>query len=247
MTPQAWQLQTPVSAIVFDCDGTLSTLEGIDYLAANNGVGETVQALTAEAMGKSGLNPALYQQRLNLVNPNQQQVIELGQAYYQHRVPDSHDVIKLLQRLHKSVYVISAGLLPAVNIFAELLQIPHEHIFAVQIKFDEQGQFLDFDHTSPLIHNNGKRTLVTQLKIQHPHIIYVGDGLNDLSTIGIVTRFIGFGGVFYREKIAAQSDYYIDTLSMAPLLPLVLTQEEYETLSASEQRLVQKGKSILIK
>ncbi|TAK75879.1 MAG: phosphoserine phosphatase, partial [Gammaproteobacteria bacterium] len=59
-----WQPQAPIPAIVFDCDGTLSMIEGIDELAKHNGVSEAVQALTAEAMEKTGLHPDLYRQRL---------------------------------------------------------------------------------------------------------------------------------------------------------------------------------------
>ncbi len=241
MTSPSWQIQNPVSAIVFDCDGTLSSLEGIDYLAEMNGVGDVVQALTAEAMGKTGLNPVLYQQRLDLVYPNQHQVLALGQAYFSHRVPDSGDIIKLLKRLNKSVYLVSAGLYPAVNIFGELLQVPSENIYAVQIQFDARGHFLDFDRTSPLVNNNGKRSILTQLKTQHENIIFVGDGLNDWAAHDLVTRFIGYGGVFYRENIAAQCHFYINTSSLAPVLPLALTQQEYEKLMPDERMLFQKG------
>src|SRR5437016_3271945 len=86
-TTPRWQLQTPISAIIFDCDGTLSAIEGIDELAKNTGVSEAVQSLTAEAMGKSGLNPGLYQKRLDLTYPNREQVTALGYQYYAHKVP----------------------------------------------------------------------------------------------------------------------------------------------------------------
>ena len=41
-----FQLADPVDAIVFDCDGTLSLIEGIAVLAHANGVGEHVRELT---------------------------------------------------------------------------------------------------------------------------------------------------------------------------------------------------------
>ena len=46
---------------------------------------------------------------------------------------------------------------------------------------------------------------------------------------------------FYREHIAAKCQYYIRTLSMAPLLPLSLTQDEYQSLTSMEQALYHKG------
>lgn len=245
MTIPDWQLLRPVSAIIFDCDGTLSTLEGIDYLAEQSGVGDLVKSITADAMGKTGLNPELYQQRLALVKPHKEQVLALGQAYFNHRVPDIDTVINMLQRQHKFIYLISAGLHPAVSIFGRLLQIPQENIFSVGIEFDTQENYIDFDKQSPLIYNDGKRKLVKQLLNQHEHMIYVGDGLNDLVTQDLVTRFIGYGGVFYRENIAVHCEYYIKTSSLTPLLPLALTQEEYEACGPDDKILYHKGLSAI--
>src|SRR5579864_8230977 len=121
MTSLNWQLSSPVSAIVFDCDGTLTSIEGIDCLAKNNGVGESVSALTSEAMAKTGINPTLYQQRLDLVIPRREQVYALGHQYYAHRMPDVIEIINLLRRLNKSLYLISAGVNPAVRMFGEML------------------------------------------------------------------------------------------------------------------------------
>ena len=136
MKTPAWQLKTPLNAIIFDCDGTLSTIEGIDELAKNNGVDDAVLSLTAQAMGATGMNPELYQKRLDLVYPSEEQVLALGQHYIATQVPDAHPVIQLLKRLNKTVYLVSAGLYPAVKIFGRMLNIPQENIFAVDVLFD---------------------------------------------------------------------------------------------------------------
>lgn len=245
MSTTSWQLDNPISAIVFDCDGTLSSIEGIDFLAKNNGVGEAVKTLTSEAMGKTGLNPDLYQQRLDLVFPRREQVYALGHQYYAHRVPDIIDVINLFKRLNKSVYLVSAGVNPAVKMFGEMLQIPAENVFAVDLRFDQQGNFLDFERSSPLVNNDGKRAIVQQLKSQHQNIVHIGDGLNDVVTLDLVTRFIGYGGVAYRQNIAELCKYYINTLSFAPLVPLTLTLDEINTLLPEEQALYQKGVAMI--
>jgi len=240
-----WQLQTPIEAIIFDCDGTLSAIEGIDELAKNNGVGEIVSALTAEAMGKSGITPELYQQRLDLVYPQQKQVLELGAQYYTQRTPDADRIIQLFKRLNKSVYLVSAGLYPAVTLFGELLEIPKTHIYAVDIHFDAQGQFLDFDRSSPLLHNDGKREIISQLKNKYQNLLYIGDGLNDFSVHDLVTRFVGYGGVFYRENIKALCEYYLTAPSLAALLPLALTAKEVSLLTPNDQRLYEQGSATL--
>jgi phosphoserine phosphatase len=239
MTP--WQLQTPVSAIVFDCDGTLSAIEGIDELAAVNGVGAAVKELTALAMGKTGITEALYEQRMSLVRPTLAQVKAIAAEYYQYRTADVQEVIQLFQRLGKSVYIVSAGVHPAVAGFGELLGIAPDHIYAVAVSFDQQGNFLDFNHASPLVRNSGKRVIVEQLKQQHPEIAFVGDGLNDLSVYDTVTRFVGYGGAYYYEKVAERCAFYLKSTSITPILPLVLTAAEGARLSESESMLYQQG------
>ncbi len=219
-------LLTPLDAIVFDCDGTLSHIEGIDELAEANGVGAQVRQLTAEAMGRSGINPQLYQQRLDLVLPTRSQVEALADQYFQQKTPDLLAVLRVLSKLGKKIYVVSAGLYPAVAGFAALLNLPATQVFAVNIYFDEEGNYLDFDRHSPLVFAEGKRSIVQQLLEQHPRLMYVGDGLNDLSTQDLVTRFVGYGGAFYRENIRNSCQYYITEASMLPLLPLCLTAEE---------------------
>jgi len=240
-----WLLKTPIDALSFDCDGTLSAIEGIDELAVMNGVGPAVQKLTEEAMAKTGLNEALYQYRLNLVKPTQDQTLALAQQYFSHKVPDLLEVIQLLQSLKKELYIISAGLYPSVFRFAQLLNIPGENVFSVNINFDSEGHYVDFDHSSPLITDEGKNTIGAELKKKHPRIIHVGDGLNDYSIKEQVVRFIGYGGVFYRERIAALCEYYVKPPSMASILPLCLTQQEAQQLTVSQRALYQKGLELL--
>ncbi|MHB1948457.1 MAG: HAD-IB family phosphatase [Gammaproteobacteria bacterium] len=241
MTTFNWQLSTPLDAIIFDCDGTLSSIEGVDELAKQNGAGEAVTALTAEAMGKTGINLAIYQERLNLVRPTQKQVLKLGQLYFDHQTSDAANVIQILKRLNKTIYVVSAGLYPAVALFGDHLGIDRKHIFAVDIQFDAQDQYLDFDHQSPMTHRDGKKEVVRQIKLLHKEIGYTGDGLNDLATKNSVTRFVGYGGAYYRQNIADLCEFYLCTPSMAALLPLFLTSEESQNLLATEKNLYKKG------
>ncbi len=238
-----WQLDEPLDAILFDCDGTLSAIEGIDALALSAGeeIAHAVKVLTAEAMTQTGINPEVFQKRLELVRPIKKQMLQLGDDYFQQRSPESQEVITLLRALGKPIYILSAGLLPAVARFAELLQIPSANIFAVDIQFDEQGNYLDFDRSSPLIHNHGKRIIAEQLKMQHSHLLYMGDGLNDLAVRELVTRFIGYGGTYYRQNIADQSDFYITHSSLLPLLPLALTAQEADQLTTNQRELYEKG------
>lgn len=222
-------LKKPLSAIVFDCDGTLSQIEGIDYLAKLNNVEKEVCELTHLAMTQTGLSSSLYQQRLDLVKPTKDQVISLGEIYYQHISPDAENIITLFQKLDKKIYIFSAGVNPAVILLGEKLNIAAHNIFAVDLQFDQNNHYLDFNHTSPLINKNGKQELINL--INQKSIGYIGDGMNDLAVINHVERFVGYGGAFYRENIKKQCDFYLTEKSFLPLLQLFLTEDEQRLIN----------------
>lgn len=241
MKTHPWQLKTPLQAILFDCDGTLSHIEGIDALAEQNGVEDMVAPLTQNAMSSTGMNPDVFQKRLDLVYPTLDQMLAIGQEYFARQTEDAAFVIEIFKRLKKSVYIISAGLFPSVSLFGELLGVSRNHIYAVNVYFDQEGRYIDFDRHSPLIYNDGKRVIVSALKEKNASLAYVGDGLNDIAVSDLVTRFIGYGGTVYREAIAQQCHYYIHQRSLASLLPLCLTLEETKLLTETEKNLYQKG------
>ena len=239
------KLSAPLDAILFDCDGTLSRLEGIDELARQNGVGDIIETMTAQAMSATGVSADLYAERLALVQPSQQQVLALGQAYIDSCNPGVVSVIDALKKRGKAIYIVSAGLKPAVAIFARYLNIPESQVFAVEMDFDLDGHYLAFNQASPLVDVGGKCQIVATLKQQHARILHIGDGMNDADVKGHVTRFIGYGGVFCRESIRDRSDFYIETASLLPLLPLALTATEADQLTGAELAAYQAGLQLI--
>ncbi len=73
--------------------------------------------------------------------------------------------------------------------------------------------------------------------------MFVGDGYSDLLVKPNVARFIGFGGVIFRNLVCEASPYYIRVCSLASLLALGLTKQEYDLLQQEHQVLYQKGLS----
>lgn len=237
----AVHLSDPIDAIIFDCDGTLSIIEGIEVLGRANGVGDRIKELTEQAISHIGMSPELYRERIELTRPARSQVIHLAQQYYAARAPSVAGVIEVLQQLGKSVYVVSSGINPAVMLFASMLGIPAAHVYAVKVNFSGSGDYLGYDESSVLTQRLGKRMIAEQLKTKHPRLIWIGDGMNDVIVKDQVVRFIGFGGAVYRDNVATQSDYYVTSQSMAPILPLCLTQVEANRLSSNVQTLYQEG------
>ena len=240
-----WQLTEPLDAVIFDCDGTLSRIEGIDELARHNGVGERVIALTEEAMSHTGITPEIFHERLKLVDPTKQQLEALGQTYYDDQSQDAATVVDVFHALNKTVYVVSAGNNPAVEVFADRLGIPKECVFAVDLQFDKEGRYRDFDHDSPMTRKGGKCDVVKMIAQKHKRILHVGDGLNDYAAHDLVTRFVGYGGAFHRDKVAAAASFYIECRSMLPLLPLGMIKSEQEKLNEGQLAAFKQGLALI--
>lgn len=238
-------LKEAADAIVFDCDGTLSKLEGIVELAKMNGAEKEVDQLTEEAMSEGIFGEVIYEKRLLLTKPTQKQTEQLGHKYFLHATLDVIDVLKVFKALNKKIFIVTAGVTPAIRIFAEKLEIPEDHIYAVDLLFGDRGEYEDFDRESPLITINGKYHIVEQIKQQHGNVIHIGDGMNDYASFDIVQRFVGFGGNYYRQRMAELCDFYITSESILPLLPLSLTGNEIEKLSEENQALVHQGIALL--
>lgn len=223
-----YALKKPLDTIIFDCDGTLSQIEGIDYLAKINGVKESVALLTEQAMAKTGISTSLYEARLNLVKPTYSQITTLSEIYFKNVSLDAKKVIRILKKLDKEIYIFSAGVNPAVKLFGEKLSVPEKNIFAVNLQFNSHGEYIDFDRQSPLTQKFGKKKLIQTLRQRT--IGYIGDGMNDVEVLHDVERFVGYGGAFYRENIQKMVPFYSTEKSFMALLPFLLTQDELPIL-----------------
>ena len=235
---KAWFLSSAIDAVSFDCDSTLSKVEGIDELAKKNKTYEKVNELTHKAMSNTGLSKTLYQQRLDIVKPNSKQTEMLANHYMKEITHGVDILLAVLRSLKKKIFIISAGNNPSVNLFANQLNIPINNVFAVDIYFDNNGNYEGFNEKSPIITHYGKNRILDDIKKTSPRILHVGDGMNDLEVKENVTRFVGFGGHVIREKVKEQSEFYINTPSLIPLIPLCLTHNEFISLKKNQRDLV---------
>ena len=226
--------EPPYAAVYFDCDSTLSSIEGVDELLrwAPPTLRADIAALTEQAMNGTLPLAAVYEQRLSLLAPRRQQLDEVGALYIQRLVPDAHLVVQALQSLGKHVGIVSGGLLVPVQHVAASLGIAAANVHAVPLHFAADGSYRDFDRTSPLWRNGGKIDVVHALPAAHRPLAFVGDGITDAETQGHVARFVGFGGVVVRPKVRERADIFVATKSLAGVLPHVLTAAEQKVLAA---------------
>lgn len=208
--------------VCFDCDSTLSRVEGIDELARQSGLFEQVAALTDAAMNGDLALEDVYANRLELIKPDQAAISWLAQLYIQEMVDGVEDTIKTLQANNKIIHIISGGLRQAILPLAEQLGIPEEHVHAVDVLFDEDGNYQDFARHSPLAVSGGKARICRRLRMRHSSLVMVGDGKTDLEAKLAGAYMIGFGGVVRRPLVEEQADSYVVDASLAAILPLVL-------------------------
>jgi phosphoserine phosphatase len=210
------------ATVIFDCDSTLSTIEGIEELARDHRA--EVEALTEEAMRGSIPLEQVYGRRLELVKPPRGRVVALGQRYIETLVPDARETVAALLAEGISVRVISGGLKPAVLNVARHLGVAPEDVAAVDIFFGNDGTYSDFETDSPLAASGGKRTVIDGWKVARPALL-VGDGATDLEARPAVDAFVAFAGVVYRPQVVKSADYVIRERTLAPVLAIALGSE----------------------
>ncbi|MBI5652967.1 MAG: phosphoglycerate dehydrogenase [Chloroflexi bacterium] len=222
--------------VIFDCDSTLVTIEGIDELARLKGMATRIAALTERAMNGEIPLEQVYAERLALLQPTRAELAEIGRVYRRNLVADAREVVATLQSANVEVFIVSGGLLRAVIDVARELNIPEANVRAVPVEFDQlrgawwqywryggnpDEQYLAFAPT-PLAESSGKIAIARALSAG-ARTMLVGDGVTDLAAKSAVRLFIGFGGVARRDAVIEGADVFIERLSA--LLPLALARE----------------------
>ncbi len=236
--PSVWPT---ANVVIFDCDSTLSTIEGIDELARITGREHDIAILTKRAMEGDIPLEAVYGHRLVMANPTQPQVQAIAQIYRETAVSDAKAVIEALQTLGTEVFIVSGGLIEPVRDFGVWLGVPRDHIFAVAMEYDQlsgqwwrywdqpgghnpRASYLAFE-PNPLTATHGKNRVIANLRAKYPgRTILVGDGGSDLEASPEVDLFMGFGGAIYRSKVLDEAPIYMHTPALSPVLPLALGQ-----------------------
>ncbi|MEZ4589990.1 MAG: HAD-IB family phosphatase [Chloroflexota bacterium] len=226
----------PYKHVFFDCDSTLSTVEGIDVLAETAGKKWRVEVLTNAAMdGKLDLED-VYAKRLQAVRPTHEQIQQIRAVYKRNIVADAQAVIAALQFLGHEVYIISGGLAEPVQEFGIFLGVPKQNIRAVEVDYDhlagewwnaetdfqkpKRERYMDYEEGALTV-SDGKAQIVKELLGgRNGRSLLIGDGSSDLLAGHAVDLFVGFGGVVQRQRVQAEAPVFLHTPSLAPLLLL---------------------------
>ncbi|MGZ5602135.1 MAG: HAD-IB family phosphatase [Methylobacter sp.] len=204
--------------ICFDCDSTLSKIEGIDELAGRVGLGEEMSRLTDAAMNGELALEAIYEQRLSLIKPDRASIDWLADLYIEQIVDGVKEVFDTLTAQGKELHIVSGGLRQAILPLAAYLGLSEKQVHAVDIYFNEDGSYRDYDHESPLARSGGKAEVCRRLLKAQGSLAMIGDGKTDMEAKQAGAFVIGFGGVVDRQIVREQADVY----SVEPTLVSIL-------------------------
>lgn len=229
---QARTRWAPYRHVFFDCDSTLTAVEGIDVLAERAGMGDEVRRLTDAAMNGEVDLEDVYGERLTRISPSRQEILAVRQDYKDHAVADAALVIAVLQHLGHETYIISGGLEEPVREFGISLGVPADHIRAVGVEYDDlvgawwehhrgqEAHYMDYGRGALAV-SEGKEEIVRELIGDQPgSSLLVGDGTSDLLAGESVDLFVGYGGVVARPKVVEGAPVFIRAGGLAPVLAL---------------------------
>ena len=195
------------ASVVLDVDSTLCDIEGIDWLARLRGeeMARRCAELTNRAMEGTISLEAVYGERLDLIRPTRAETDALGREYARVMAPDAAAVIPDLRSAGVHVLLMSAGFRRAIGPSARVVGISDADVHAMDIRWDDTGNYVDFDRSSPLATQNGKRELVQRLALPRP-ILAVGDGATDAAMRPAVDSFVAFTAFQRRDAVVRAAD-----------------------------------------
>ena len=205
-------------SVLFDCDSTLTAMEGIEELARDHR--PEIARLTELAMRGAVPLEQVYGRRLDLIRPTRAQVEAIGARYVDAIVPGAVETFGRLRGAGITVQILSGGLGPAVRTLARHLGIDDAQVAAVEMHFGPSGEYLGFDAASPLVRSGGKRHWIESAGASLPRpMLLVGDGATDLEARPALDAFAAFTGVVAREEVVRRADIVIAGPSLTALLP----------------------------
>lgn len=215
------------ASVVIDVDSTLCGVEGIDFLAARRGpeVTARIVALTDKAMTGEIPLESIYGHRLTTIRPTRGDIAALAAEYERAIASGAADAIAAMRAAGVRLTLVSGGIREAIMPVARLLGFDDADVHAVSLRFDESGNYLDFDRSSPLTTQPGKPVLVAAL-IEHGRlsrpVLAIGDGATDATLVGVVDTFAAYTGFARRANVVAVAD--LDVASFTQLEQIVTGQ-----------------------
>ncbi len=210
--------------ICFDMDSTLIQTECIDELAARNGVGAEVRAITESAMRGEIDFKESFTRRVALLKGLD---ISVMQEIAEH-LPMTEGVERLMMVLKRYGYKI-ALLSGGFTFFGEYLQkkLGIDYVYANELEVGEDGK-LTGRYKGDIVDGHRKAELLRLIaqveKVDLEQTIAVGDGANDLPMLSLA----GLGIAFHaKPRVVANARQSINTIGIDGVLYFLGFKDSY--------------------
>ncbi len=205
--------------VIFDCDSTLATIEGIDELAKMCGKTDEISALTDAAMNGSIDLVEVYEKRMQLLAPTREQIVALKQDYKSSTIAGAVPLLDMLDEVDINRFIVSGGLADAVVEYGVWLGFDPKSVFAVKSTYDPLAESWWSGNTEKYMASTtpdltatvGKGYVVeSQILPKSPgRTCLIGDGSSDLAAKDSVDLFICYTGVVARPNVVALADVVV--------------------------------------
>ena len=193
-----------MKSIIFDFDSTLIKEESLELilkpiLAKDSNKLSQIEKITDLGMqGQLDFRESL-EQRLAIATPTKKNIDVFLEKYCPTLLTDGMlELVETLKKANYDIFIFSGGLKESIVPFAKHLGIKEANIFAVEVVWDQQGNFKSLDNSNGACDSK----LEAFKKIKHlftDNVIAVGDGYTDyqLYESAFADKFIA-----YTEHIA---------------------------------------------
>lgn len=220
--------------IFFDFDSTIVKAETLDILAEMKGIGKEVKKLTEASMNGEVPLERVFKKKVDMICPRQKDIDLVIHKCRDLLVDDIGEVINLFHSLGKQVFILSSNFRKIIEPIGNSLGVPNSRIITNEMYFNDQGQYVGISNESPLCCSGGKAVVIKPYLVPDDVSAFVGDASSDVVCKDVVDLFVGFGGVVARDVVKQQAKFFIENPSMAPLLSIVLNNDELKQINQEE-------------
>lgn len=226
--------------VLFDCDSTLTEVEGIDELASEPHHQDAVAELTDQAMAGDCRLEDVYGQRLEMLNPTRSEIRSVKNRYKASAVPDARATVAALSDAEVETWIISGGLAEPVMEFAAWLGIEADRVKAVETEFDPfdgnwwepskaEARYASYS-SDELACTDGKADVIRASITTKGRRLLVGDGVSDLAAADAVDLFVAYAGVAERASVVDAAPVVITSRTISPVLAIALGPEQVKDM-----------------
>ncbi|AIT10144.1 phosphoserine phosphatase [Candidatus Francisella endociliophora] len=199
--------------IIFDFDSTLIKKESLEIILEPLLKESPEKIFEIEKITNLGMQGDLdfresLEKRLAMASPTKQSIKDFADKYCPDILTDGiAELIKQLKSNGDNIWIFSGGIAESIEPFADYLQIPRENIFAVEVNWDNEGNFDCLDNSNGACDSK----LVAFEKVKNRfegEVIAIGDGYTDYQLFekGVADKFIAYVEHVERKNVLDKAE-----------------------------------------